>query len=174
MNKFYGHLHTINTHRRTVRKLCFKMGLYWQGLTHDLSKYSPVEFWSGVKYFQGNRSPIDAEKKALGYSKGWLHHKGRNAHHWQYWADMIDGELKVNEMPMKYIKEQVCDRIAACKTYQKEKYHDSSALEFFYHSKESKLLPPKTYKYIEHYLKIVAENPLDKAIKMIKEDTTTF
>ena len=87
MNRFIGHLTTITRHKIKVGKLCFKCGLYKQGLLHDLSKYSWVEFSAGVKYFQGNRSPIDKEKEVVGYSKGWLHHKGRNKHHWEYWID---------------------------------------------------------------------------------------
>ena len=78
--KFFKHLHTINVHRYLVCRNCFKLGLYWQGLTHDLSKYSPAEFWPGVKYFQGDRSPISAEIIELGYSTAWLHHKGHNRH----------------------------------------------------------------------------------------------
>ena len=56
----YDHLHTVNAHRRWVRRYCFKLGLVWQGLIHDLSKYSPTEFWRSVKYYQGYRSPNDA------------------------------------------------------------------------------------------------------------------
>ena len=85
--RFWGHLKTITLHKLRVTRLCFKMGLIKQGLLHDLSKYSPVEFWAGVRYFQGYRSPIDAEKEAKGYSEGWLHHKGHNKHHWEYWID---------------------------------------------------------------------------------------
>ena len=87
--RFWGHLKTITLHKLRVTRLCFKMGLIKQGLLHDLSKYSPVEFWAGVRYFQGNRSPIDAEKEAKGYSEGWLHHKGHNKHHWEYWIDPV-------------------------------------------------------------------------------------
>ena len=58
-------------------KNCFAVGLYRQGLLHDLSKYSWEEFATGVKYYQGNRSPNAAEKEEKGYSAAWLHHKGR-------------------------------------------------------------------------------------------------
>ena len=81
---FWKHLHTINHHRWLVCRYCFRLGLYWQGLTHDLSKYSPREFWVGVRYFQGDHSPNDAERKAKGYSSSWMHHKGRNRHHFEY------------------------------------------------------------------------------------------
>ena len=49
--KLKEHLKTINAHRKLVREGCFKVGLYWQGLTHDLSKYSPSEFIVGAKYY---------------------------------------------------------------------------------------------------------------------------
>lgn len=78
--RFFGHLRTVMRHRREVRKLCFKCGLYWQGLTHDLSKYSPTEFISGIKFFIGKGSPHLGEREAYGYSKAWLHHKGRPLH----------------------------------------------------------------------------------------------
>ena len=49
-------------------KYCFKAGLYKQGLLHDLSKYAPIEFLPGVKYYQGTRSPNEIERLEKGYS----------------------------------------------------------------------------------------------------------
>ena len=90
---FWRHLKTVQRHRHLVRQYCFRLGLYWQGLTHDLSKFSPVEFWAGVKYFQGDRSPNDAQRRDKGYSASWMHHKGRNRHHFEYWTDYgVNGE----------------------------------------------------------------------------------
>ena len=82
------HFCTITKHRWVVFKLCTKVGEPWRGLVHDLSKYSPTEFWEGVKYFNGHHSPITDCKKDKGYSEAWLHHKGRNKHHADYWVDM--------------------------------------------------------------------------------------
>ena len=118
--KFLAHLRTINRHRRLVRKYCFRLGLIWQGLTHDLSKYSPAEFWRSVHYYQGYRSPNDAERQATGLSLSWLHHKGRNRHHFEYWIDYCiapDGHVFMGgcKMPKKYVAEMFCDRIAACR-----------------------------------------------------------
>ena len=117
---FWGHLKTVHHHRALVRKYCFRLGLYWQGLTHDLSKYSPVEFFAGVKYFQGDRSPNDAQRRAFGYSASWMHHKGRNRHHFEFWTDYDpDGSgISGVEMPKKYVAEMFCDRLAASKTYR--------------------------------------------------------
>ena len=79
--KAWQHFKTITRHRWLVRQGCFKVGLYWQGITHDLSKYSPTEFGVGIRYFQGTRSPNAAEREDKGYSEAWIHHKGRNRHH---------------------------------------------------------------------------------------------
>ena len=87
------HLRTVNRHRHLVRKYCFRLGLYWQGLTHDLSKYSPTEFWRSAKYYQGYRSPNDQERLVNGVSLSWLHHKGRNRHHFEYWIDYCRGSV---------------------------------------------------------------------------------
>lgn len=81
MKKYIKHFITITKHMYYVRKFCFKCGFYKRGLLHDLSKYSPIEFFSSARYFQGTSSPIDAEKKAKGYSLAWQHHKGHNPHH---------------------------------------------------------------------------------------------
>ena len=81
------HFNTINHHKRLVMELCFKLGMYKQGILHDLSKYHPVEFLVGARYYQGTRSPNAAEREQKGYSTAWLRHKGRNKHHLEYWID---------------------------------------------------------------------------------------
>ena len=114
--KVWQHLRTINHHKSLVMKHCFKVGLYKQGLLHDMSKYSPTEFLVGCRYYQGTRSPNNAEREATGYSKAWLHHKGRNKHHYEYWIDYsVDpGEGIVGQkMPIKYVIEMFMDRVAA-------------------------------------------------------------
>ena len=115
--RFWGHLRTVQKHRRAVRKLLFKCGLYWQGLTHDLSKFSPTEFWLGVKYFTGTASPHVKERRETGYSEAWIHHHNRNKHHAEYWVDIVDGKSVHIGMPYNYLIEMACDRIAASKTY---------------------------------------------------------
>lgn len=112
----FDHLHTVNTHRRLVRHYCWKLGLVWQGLTHDLSKYSPTEFWRSVKYYQGYRSPNDAERIANGVSLSWLHHKGRNLHHFEYWIDYClreDGSVYIGGCKMPKNTWQRCSATAS-------------------------------------------------------------
>ena len=117
---WWNHLKTINRHKWLVMKSCFRLGMYKQGLLHDLSKYSPVEFMVGVKYYQGDRSPNNAEREDKGYTSAWLHHKGRNRHHFEYWMDYSlenNGAIAGMKMPVKYVVEMFMDRIAACKVY---------------------------------------------------------
>ena len=91
-NNAWNHFRTITHHRLLVMKGCFQVGLYRQGLLHDLSKYTWTEFKTGVRYYQGDRSPNAAEKEIMGYSPAWLHHKGRNKHHFEYWTDVSTRE----------------------------------------------------------------------------------
>ena len=137
--KAVKHFKTITKHRHTVMKYCFKVGLYKQGLLHDLSKYTYTEFGSGVKYYQGDRSPNSAEREAVGFSLAWLHHKGRNKHHYEYWIDFGKDSsqgLKGMRMPDKYIVEMFIDRMAACKTYYGDNYKDDSALKYYNKNKK--------------------------------------
>ena len=151
----FGHLHTINHHRRLVRRYCFRLGLYRRGLCHDLSKYSPVEFWAGARYYQGSRSPNEAEREALGYSAAWLHHKGRNRHHLEYWIDYRpDGDhcLAGMKMPLVYVAEMFCDRSAASRTYLGAAYTDAAPGEYYDHSRTHYLLHPETRALLERLL----------------------
>lgn len=168
--RIWGHFKTITQHKLKVTRLCFKMGLIKQGLLHDLSKYSWIEFSTGVRYYQGNRSPIDAEKEEKGYSLGWLHHKGRNKHHWEYWIDRTFGEITVVEMPLNYLKESVCDRVAACMIYQKERYTDASAYEYFMNGSDRRLMHAKSAEKMEMYLGWIKEKGLDEAFRLIRQD----
>ena len=126
-NNWWKHLKTINHHKWLVMKNCFRLGMYKQGLLHDLSKYSPTEFLVGVKYYQGNRSPNNAEREDKGYTSAWLHHKGRNKHHLEYWLDydLVNGGVTGMKMPVKYVVEMFCDRIAASRNYNKDAYKRS-------------------------------------------------
>lgn len=168
---FFKHLHTISKHRRLVRKGCFKLGLYYQGLTHDLSKFSFEEFWIGVKYYQGVRSPNVSERRTIGYSTAWMHHKGRNKHHYEYWTDfseITNNQLEAVEMPPKYFAEMVVDRIAACKVYKGENYKDSDAYEYFHSRDHKDNMHPNTYKDLEFILLMLSKDGEKKTYEYLK------
>lgn len=170
--KAYRHFMTITKHRFLVMKHCFKVGLYWQGLVHDLSKYSPTEFIVGAKYYQGNRSPNDIERKNLGYSKAWLHHKGRNKHHSEYWIDysMVPGEQVAGmEMPVKYVVEMFCDRIAACKTYGGSSYSDQDPWNYYHPRANKVIMHENTKALLEEMLSMLASEGEAKTFAYIKK-----
>lgn len=111
------HLRRILVHKFWVAYYCFQIGLYWQGLTHDLSKFSYTEFSRSIKYWNDKISSLANEKNINGYSETFLHHRGRNPHHYEYWIHSLDSGGIAAEMPRKYAKELICDYLAACKTY---------------------------------------------------------
>ena len=157
--KAWKHFKTITKHRLIVMAGCFRVGLVWQGLTHDLSKYSPTEFLMGAKYYQGTRSPNTAEREEKGYSQAWMHHKGRNRHHYEYWTDMnrVTRNYEPVPMPRKYLVEMVMDRRAACITYQGDAYTDASALNYFMGSRERELMHPQTRQELEYVLTMLRD-----------------
>ncbi len=170
--KAWQHFKTITHHKRLVMEGCFRVGLYWQGLTHDLSKYSPTEFRVGAKYYMGDRSPNSAERQELGYSTAWMHHKGRNKHHYEYWTDLNlqTGRYESVPMPRKYLVEMVMDRRAACMTYQKERYTDASPLEYFVRSKEKRIMHPELEKQLGFLLEMLKDRGEKETFRYMKEE----
>lgn len=171
--KWLSHLATISRHKWLVMQYCFRVGLYWQGLVHDLSKYSPVEFLVGVKYFQGNRSPNEIERLEKGYSSAWLHHKGRNKHHLDYWIDYGLGEehkMIGMEMPVRYVVEMFCDRVAASKIYRKEEYQDKDPYEYYEKSKDYYLIHPNTKALLENMLWMLKDKGEAETFRYIRQE----
>lgn len=170
----WKHFCTITKHRWAVRRGCFRVGLYWQGLVHDLSKYSPSEFCTGAKYYQGTRSPNSREREIAGYSTAWMHHKGRNKHHYEYWTDL---ELKTRKykpvpMPRKYFIEMVMDRIAACKIYHGKNYRDGDALEYLRQSAEgrdSEMMHPQTMRELIFILTMLRDRGEDETFRYLRQ-----
>ena len=165
----WGHFKTITKHRHKVMRLCFRIGLYRQGLMHDLAKYSPTEFPKGCIYIQGDRSPNNKEREVTGISLSWLHHKGRSKHHFEYWIDIKDGKFTPIEMPYKYVLESVCDRIAACITYEKENYTKESALKYFTSRSDSFLMHENTSKLMLEILTRISIVGEKQALKEYKK-----
>ncbi len=168
------HFITITKHRHAVIKHGYKAGILFQSLFHDLSKYSPSEFISGAKYFKGNRSPNEVEREKFGYSKAWLHHKGRNRHHFEYWLD-YNPKTKKNEpvkMPIKFVKEMFCDRVAASKIYQGKNYNQNQPIDYFMRGKLNRVIHKETSDLLEYWLNILSEKGENEAFYIIKNTNT--
>jgi len=167
----WKHFCTITKHRHKVIEHCFKAGIGFQGLFHDLSKYSLQEFLVGAKHYQGTRSPNEGERESYGFSYAWMHHKGRNKHHFEYWTD-YDAKtrlLKPIKMPTKYVIEMFCDRVAASKTYQGENYTDASALNYFNRGLKVRVMHEETSAFLEKLLVMLAEKGEKKTFKYIRK-----
>ena len=173
--KFWKHFKTITKHKWYVLDGCLRVGLVWQGLTHDLSKYSRIEFWTSARFYQGTRSPIFAERTEKGYSEVWMHHKGRNPHHFEYWTDWNPetGQYVPKPMPRRYLVESIMDRRAASMVYQGKEYRPDSALNYYLSHAESKLIHPKTQREMEYILRMLAEKGERETFAYIKTNVLT-
>lgn len=155
---YYSHFRKVMIHRKWVRHYCFKVGHYWQGLTHDLSKYSPTEFIENAEYYQGNRSPIDACKEKNGYSLAWMHHRGRNKHHREYWTDYYDKGTASIAMPYKYAVEMLCDFLAAGRAYNGLDFTYKEELKWWKNQLDKDIcIHPHTAKFITLALTRIVE-----------------
>ncbi len=170
MSHPFKHFNTITKHRHKVIVHCFKAGIGFQGLFHDLSKYSPAEFIPGAKYYLGTKSPNEKERELFGYSLAWMHHKGRNKHHFEYWVDLNTSTKRYEPvpMPLRYLTEMFCDRVAACKIYKGKDYTDSSALEYFLRGHARSKMHAETADLLEEWLRMLAEKGEKETFEYIR------
>ena len=105
-----------------------------------------------------------------GYSKAWMHHKGRNRHHFEYWTDYNPQTRRLEPVPMPddYIIEMFCDRISASKTYNGKNYNTSRPLEYYMRGKTSRLIEKSTARKIEFLLRMLAEKGEDYTFRYIR------
>ena len=164
------HFSTITKHRHQVIRHCAKAGIFWQGVRHDLSKYTPTEFLNGIRNYQGYRSPNEQERETKGYSEAWMHHKGRNRHHFEYWTDYNPKTKKVEPvmMPLRFVAEMFCDRLAASKIYNKENYNNTQPLDYFLKGKDRRIIHPQTSDLLESWLVLLKEQGEDAVFQTIK------
>lgn len=173
--KYWNHFKTITKHKLYVGLFCIKCGYIWRGITHDLSKYSMVEFGTSARYFQGDKSPIDAEKTATGYSIAWQHHKGHNPHHWEYWIDNV-GTYSNTPLPIphKYIIEMICDWLGAGIVYSNNKVDFNSPydspIKYYEKCKNQRIFEEHTQNEIESYLQLIADKGINAFCKKVRSE----
>ena len=168
----FKHFITITHHRHLVFINACRLGIFWQGLVHDLSKYSFVEFIEGAKYYEGFRSPTELARRKNGYSKAWMHHKGRNKHHFEYWTDINPATRNYEpvKMPIRYVKEMFADRIAASKTYLKDKYSDDSPYQYFVSHLPRDRMHVDTCNLLESWLILLSKKGEKEAFRYIRKN----
>lgn len=173
------HFKTITKHKFLVMGQCFKVGLIWQGLAHDMSKYSPTEFIPGAKYYMGTSSPCNEERRVTMQSKAWMHHKGRNKHHFEYWIDWNPDtnagpghkwDLVGTKMPVRYVVEMYCDRVAASKNYMGKAYNQTKPLEYYNGGPTRRWLHPESADLIELLLNMLADKGEKETNRYIRKN----
>lgn len=163
MGAKWKHFKTVCKHKAVVFRECKACGIMWRGIVHDLSKFSRIEFSASAKHFQGNRSPIEAEKESDGYSVAWLHHKGHNKHHWEWWTDFDkDGKVIANKIPSEYVIEMICDWIGAGMVYSGETWSQEEPLNYFIKVRAGRHFHPDTEKLIVKLLEIIWDDGLER------------
>lgn len=165
------HFKTITKHKFLVMCHCFRVGLYWRGLAHDLSKYTPTEFWPGARFYQGTKSPNVAEREANGHSVAWMHHKGRNRHHFEYWTDLKIGtrDYVAIPMPTPFLVEMCMDRIAACKTYHGKAYTNADPFNYLNTARETPLMHPQTTRKLCFLLEMLRDMGETETFSFIRQ-----
>jgi len=111
-------------HRWYVLLECWRRGLIWRGLTHDLTKFLGGEWLPYVEHFYGAKArkwrdetgyykPTDTGDPA--FDLAWLRHQHRNDHHWQWWILTEDESGRPVALPMSEAArvEMLCDWIGA-------------------------------------------------------------
>ena len=157
MKNFFKHFKTVLIHKFWVFRYCCLFGIHWRGLVHDLSKFSPTEFLESIKYYTGTKSPIDTCKEINGYSRAWLHHKGRNKHHYEYWQDNFDSGGTPLQMPYKESVEMLCDYLGAARAYMGKSFTYEKEKEWWANKKSKPLaMHPVNIHFITDMLDIIS------------------
>ena len=169
MGNLINHFKTVCKHKNIVYRECKACGIWWRGVTHDLSKFSITEFAPSANFFQGDKSPIEAEKARLGYSAAWQHHKGHNPHHWEYWTDFgSNGEVIANKIPYVYVVEMVCDWIGAGMVYGGDKWTQDEPINYYHKVRAGRHFHRETETLIMKFLICIQQRGLGEFHKMAR------
>ena len=108
-----------------------------------------------------------------GYSSAWLHHKGRNKHHYEYWIDYsLEGPnlLAGMKMPVRYVVEMFLDRIAASKVYLGDAYTSDAPLAYYENGRADELMHKDTRELLEKLLHMLAEEGEETTYRYIRRE----
>ena len=162
MGKYLKYFKTICIHKWYVFIECCKLGIVWQGIIHDVSKFSPQEFFASARYYNGDGNNYE-------YQLAWLHHKGHNKHHWEYWIDFSREGVVPAKMPTRYVVEMFCDRVAATMVYRGENFDVSAPLDYYNKTHGYYVIHQETDAMIKDMLVHLSKSNLEETIDYIKE-----
>lgn len=114
MRHHWTYLKWLLRHKWLVFKYCRESGIWWRGITHDLSKFRPSEWFPYVDYIVRHDGLNPQKNVSYKVSHSFLlafhHHCRRNDHHWQYWAFFDSHGRPGNlEMALDSMEEMVAD-----------------------------------------------------------------
>lgn len=158
-----GHTRMILRHKYWVFHFCRIAGIPWQGIMHDWSKFSPMEFRESVRYYNGVCSPIKVcKERNHGRSLAWIHHHGRNLHHYEAWWDNFDRGAHPTDMPYRYAAEMICDFLGAGKAYGRSSFTFQAEYEWWRRKREDGIgMSPSMQAFVETVLsRLAASNDL--------------
>lgn len=165
MNIYWQYFKQIMLHKKYVFEECAKCGIIWQGIVHDLSKFSRQEFTRSARRYFGKQTQEVKDE----YIEAWMHHKGCNPHHWEYWIDYRkDGGIITYKIPYNYVVEMVCDWIGAGKAYEKEEWNQSEPLEYYNKVRRGRHFNMDTEELICKFLNCIKNYGLDEFHKLTK------
>ena len=168
----WDYFKTILRHKKYVFIECAKCGIFWQGVKHDLSKFSKEEFEASAMFYANGKYGEKTDEIKRAYSQAWLHHKGVNPHHWEWWIDFGKrGEIVVNKIPYKYVVEMVCDWVGAGRVYEKEEWKQDAPLNYYNKVRDGRYFDPDTEVLIMRFLTCIKDKGLDEFHKMAKNKT---
>ena len=140
---YWNYFWYIIEHKKNVAVECFKMGLYWHAITHDLSKFMPSEFFAyAEKFFSGDYA-YKYQQVEINFGIAWLHHQHRNKHHWDYW---VGSDGTAAPMPRRYVMQMVADWKAMGKRF------GDTAKEFYQKNNSRMKLHSKTRNILDQLL----------------------
>ena len=160
MIRYDKYLWYLLRHKWYVFVECCKMGMPIMGILHDWSKFRPSEFIPYAKHFFGPGRSIHTGRNKQGYYKptntgdpafdrAWFWHAKRNKHHWQYWCVPEAGQEAIpQDIPLKYIKEMVCDWHGAAKAQNSQ----STVEEWYKANKNKMIMSIRTRETLESFL----------------------
>ena len=146
---------------------------------HDMSKFSPTEFFESVRYYQGTSSPIDACKADKGYSNAWFHHRGRNRHHWEYWVDDFQQGMIPKKIPFRFVLEMICDFLGAGRAYSGKAFTIKSEYDWWQNKRTVVVMHADTLACVDRIFELMLSRGIDntltdkKLIKQLQRDYAT-
>ena len=168
----FAFLDKVDIDPETLFKVTEGLGLGMGGMEGTCGAISAAAVLAGLKISTADLEKPNSKGTSYKASKAWLHHKGRNKHHFEYWIDVSlnkEEGLVGNKMPVNYVAEMLCDRIAACEVYRGKNYTSAAPMEYYEFTKKYITIHPETRALLEKLLTILKDEGEESAYAYIRK-----